>query len=195
MRAVAWLLLLLAGCGAPPPAPPCPAGAHRDDPRAARIRARLASVPSGAALAADADGLVHAICFAPGGSASVVDDAHVVILATDLEEGEAAARLGHLLFHLRSGMPDAELTGPDCDLAVERALAREAVAYVREVALQAELGAQPHVLTFDFTAAVLAASPDAREQIVLDYLRSHPAGAPGVDGLAAGYRARCEASR
>ncbi len=185
------LALALAGCGGGAPA--CPEGTRSDDARALEIRTRLASVVGGAELVRDAVARVRAICFAPATSASVIDDTFVVILQSDLEPGEAAARLGHLLVHVRDGLPSALLHGPDCGSAVERALAREATAYVREVALQAELGAAPRALAFEFAADVLAAAPERREPIVLDYLRAHPGGAPGIDGLAAGYRARCEA--
>lgn len=195
MRRALALALALAGCAGGAPIASCPAGTQHDDARALQIRARLSSIESGATLLREAGGQMSAICFAPPGSPSVVNDAHVVILASDLQEAEAAARLGHLLVHLRDGLPDAELVGPDCDAAVERALAREATAYVREVVLQAELHAEPRVLAFEFSADVRAAPIELREPLVHAYLREHPHGARGIDGLAAGYRARCETAR
>ncbi len=194
MRAL-LVALTLVGCTDAAPTTACPSGSTSDDARALRIRARLESVPSGAELVREAGASVRSICFAPAGGLSVVDHDHRIVLAEGLEEGEAAARLGHLLVHLRDGLPDDGLIGPDCDAAVERALVREASAYVREVLLQTELGARPTTLAFEFAPAVAAALPDARESIVLAYLRAHPDGAPGIDALAAGYRARCESAR
>jgi hypothetical protein len=192
MRALT-LCVLLVGCGEA--AVVCPAGTTADDARALRIRTRLESVERGAALVREAGERVSVICFAAPRSTSVVDASHRVMLATELDDGEAAARLGHLLVHLRDGLPDANLHGPDCDAAVEHALALEATAYVEEISLQAELAVTPRVLAFEPSAEILAAPPDAREAIMLAYLRAHPNGAPGIDALSTSYRARCESSR
>lgn len=190
---IALVLALIAGCGSGEPSTPhCPPGSQPDEARAAAVRARLASVASGEALIAAAGDRVSCVCFAAPGSTSAVDDTHAILLASDLEEGEAAARFGHLLVHLRDGLPDEGLHRPDCDAAVERALAREATAYVREIELQTEVGARPRMLAFEMSSDVLAAPREEREAIVLAYLRAHPHGAPGIDGLAAGYRERCE---
>lgn len=195
MRPELALALALFGCGASATPAACPAGTRADAARASAIEARLGSVASGRALLAVGRDRVRAVCFADAGSASVVTIEHVVLLAADLEEGEAAARLGHLLVHLRDGLPtDVVHAGLDpaaCDAAVERALSLEAHAYVEEVALQDALGAQPTTLAFEFTPAMRAAAPEARASIALSYLRAHPSGGPGIDGLADAYRARC----
>jgi hypothetical protein len=187
--------LALAGCSEAHQGPSCPAGTHIDEARSDAVRARLASVPSGASLLREAGARLTIVCFAPPTSPSVVDDAHDVILASDLDEGEAAARLGHLLVHLRDGLPDEGLRSSDCDAAVDHALALEATAYVREVELQHALGVTPRALAFEFAADVLAAPPGAREAIVQAYLAAHPEGAPGIDGLASAYRERCVSAR
>lgn len=194
MRRELALALALIGCG--PAAAPCPSGTQSDPPRAHEIQARLATVSEGRALIDAARAQVPAICFGARASSSVITRDRVVLLATDLEEGEAAARLGHLLVHARDGLP-VELvhTGLDADAcheAVRRALMLEARAYVTEITLQDALVAEPVTLAFAFSDAVRASSTqDERESVVLAYLYAHPDGGRGVDGLLEAYRARC----
>jgi hypothetical protein len=189
---VELLALALVACSTAPV--PCPDGTHADEGRAAAIAERLGTVSEGRALLALRD-RVRAICFGDRTSASVITSEHVVVLNDALEEAEAAARLGHLLVHVRDGLPiDVVSSGLDpaaCDAAVDRALTLEARAYVVEVSLQDALGAHPTLLAFELAGDLRAASPDARESIALRYLRAHPSGAPGIDGLADAYRARC----
>lgn len=188
-------LLVLIGCGAPAPA--CPSGTHADAARASAIEHRLASVAEGRALIDAARARVPAICFGASESASVISTDRVILLAEGLEEGEAAARLGHLLVHARDGLATDEVhAGMDadaCELGVDRALDLEARAYVVEVSLQSALGARPTTLAFEFADAMRAAPPDARFEIARAYLRDHPDGGPGIDGLASAYRAICTA--
>ena len=192
---VVGLALAIAACDHGGSRAPCPSGAWRDESREHAIEARLASVAEGRVLLDAQRDRVARVCFTSASSASVVTHDRVVILAQGLEEGEAAARLGHLLVHLRDGLPiDAVspgLAAESCDAAVGRALALEAHAYVVEIALQDELGVHPQTLAFEFGDAVRAASGDSREGIVLAYLRDHPTGGQGIDGLAEAYRARC----
>ena len=187
-------MCLLGACGVPATRAACPAGTRADGPRAAAIEARLGTVSEGRALLASRD-RVAAICFGDPASSSVITADRLVLLAGALEEGEAAARLGHLLVHAREGLPIDEVhAGLDeaaCDAAVERALMLEARAYVVEVALQDALGARPTTLAFEFAARLRATSEGEREGIVTAYLRAHPRGGPGIDGLADAYRARC----
>lgn len=186
---------LLAACGTPSAPSPCRTGLHADEARATAIEARLASVPEGRALLDAARARLAAICFAEPGSASVVTTDHVAVLARDLEEGEAAARLGHLLVHLRDGLPlEAVPEGASdarCDEGVSRALALEATAYVTEVELQRALGAAPRVLRFELGDMLAALPAGEREPAVQRYLAEHPDGAPGIEGLASAYRQRC----
>ncbi|MFO0683891.1 MAG: hypothetical protein U0234_17675 [Sandaracinus sp.] len=197
MRRELALSLVLAACGTTPvPAPAgCSEGLHADAARQARLEARLGSVAEGSALLAAARDRVAAVCFAAPGSASVVTTDRVLVLAEDLEESEAAARLGHLLVHLRDGLPLEAVPegarGAACDEAVTRALALESVAYATEIELQRALEATPHVLRFEITDAVLALAPEARARYVARYLAEHPDGAPGIEGLAHAYRLRC----
>jgi hypothetical protein len=191
MRPELALALVLAACGTPASAPSaCPTGTHADATHASAIEARLGSIAAGRALLDVTRAEVPAICFGDAASTSVITRARVVLLADGLEEGEAAARLGHLLVHVRDGLPIDQLH-PPCDAAVEHAMALEARAYVEELALQDGLAAHPTTLAFEFADAVRDAAPDAREGIVRTYLHAHPDGAPGIDGLESAYRELC----
>jgi hypothetical protein len=194
MREAIALAFALTACGARAESSACPSGTHEDASRTQAIIDRLDTSPDGHALLARRS-LVARVCFAPASSASVLTTDHVILLADDLELGEAAARVGHLLVHLRDGLPIDAVSGQAaeraCDAAVDRALTLEARAYVVEVELQGTLDAHPHVLAFEFTDAVRAAPADARDALVLAYLRTHPSGGPGIEGLGTAYRAQC----
>lgn len=189
-------MTLLLGCGTSVAAPtvPCPVGHVRDPERAERLMAVLERAPAGAALSpllARTEGM----CFSPD-AIDVVTTERVLLLSTRSTDEEAAARIGHLLVHVRDGLPLGDLQpGADCDAEVERALRLESVAYVTEVRLQAALGARPTLRRFEFEGAIAPLDDAAAAEHVLSYLRAHPTGAPGIDGLAAGYRTRCETER
>ncbi len=186
------VVLALIGCG--PASVPCPSGTHADATRASAIEARLETTEEGRALMSARSG-VSAVCFGDATRASVITSTRVIVLANGLEEGEAAARLGHLLVHARDGLPNEVLGAGQgdatCDAAVEHALRLEAHAYVVEVALQDALDAHPTMLAFEFAPEMRAAPPNERESIALAYLHAHPLGGPGIDGLESGYRALC----
>ncbi len=196
MRRELAIALVVVGCGPPAaPSPSCPSGTHLDAARASAIETRLASVDEGRAWIDAARARVSAICFGSVSSPSVITTDRTVVLSSALEEGEAAARLGHLLVHAREGLP-TDMVGrgqgdATCDAAVERALTLEARAYVVEVSLQAALGAHPITLAFEFTDEMRAAPRTQREAIALAYLHAHPDGGPGIDGLESAYRALC----
>ncbi|AKF08403.1 hemophore-related protein [Sandaracinus amylolyticus] len=183
MRLTVLVLVTLVACEAPAS---CPEGAIERPARADAIRARLATVLEGASLLR-----VHSgpICFADG--PSVIDErTHAVVLDRALGEGEAAARLGHLLVHVRDGSPYRE--GPHCDVVVARALDAEARAHALELDLRRALSVAPDVLRYELEPAYWAAPPDERVALVRAYLEAHPDGAPGIDALASAYRQRCE---
>lgn len=190
MRPELVLVALLGACGAPALSADCPSGTHQDATLAAAIEARLATLPAGRALVDAQRERVSAVCFGAVGSSSVITRERIVVLAAGLEEGEAAARLGHLLVHVRDGLPIDELR-PPCDAAVDRAMMLEARAYVEEIALQDALGAHPSTLAFEFADALRAAPPEDRASVARTYLHTHPDGAPGIDGLESAYRALC----
>ncbi len=181
--------LALAACGTSDEgAPRCPAGYERDGARAARISARLSSVPEGRPLLGWLED--HVMCFAPEGLGVVTAEGQLLLPST-VDDGEGAARVGHLLVHARDGRPLEDDEDGPCDRRVARALDREAVAHVTEVRLQAALGVRPRRFAFEFAADVLAATPPEDVAIVRRYLEDHPDGAPGIDGLATAYRQRC----
>lgn len=193
------LVLALLGAGCEDPvgrsyhAPPCPEGALDLPARADAIVARLASVPEGAALIEATRPRLGRICFGRGPSVLEERERHVV-LDTALGPGEAAARLGHLLMHVRDGSPYAP--GADCDAVVARALDAEARAHALELELRRALSAERGALSFgELEAAFWDAPASERVAGVRAYLEAHPDGAPGIDALASGYRARCERDR
>lgn len=185
------LALTLGACGADAAEPPCPAGHHRDASRAAAIVQRLGTVPEGATLVSLLAG-TQGICFGDE-ALNVVTSDRAFLLASSLEDGEAAARLGHLLIHVRDGLPmgDAIPSDADCDALVREALDREAVAYVAEVRLQRALGVTPRTLAFEFAFELERLDEPSARARVRAYLEEHPTGAPNIDGLSAGYLARC----
>lgn len=186
-------LLLAAGCARPTAdRAPCPAGHTESGARAARVVERLASVPEGRELARVLD--AHVICFAPEGL-GVITGERQLLLSDALDDGENAARLGHLLVHARDGLPldsDRAGAGRDCEALVARALDSEALAHVVEVRLQTALEVTPTHFVFEFASQVRAAPDEAHAvALVRRYLAAHPTGAPGIDGLAAAYHQRC----
>lgn len=189
------LALLGAGCGDPVGrsyhAPPCPEGALDLPARADAVVARLASVPEGAALIDATRERLGRVCFGRGPSVLEERERHVVLDGA-LGPGEGAARLGHLLVHVRDGSP--YVPGPDCDVVVARALDAEARAHALELELRRALSVPAaSALSFGELEPAFWAAPEAeRVALVRAYLEAHPDGAPGIDGLASGYRARCE---
>jgi len=181
-----WVALLIVACGssAGPDAGAtwrCAAGTHPDPERRARLVELLQDVPEARRLLArDVP-----ICFGAV-PVSAVDDQPVVLMESDRGDASAAARYAHLLMHLVDGSPF--VPGEDCDLVVERALDREAAAYALELRVLRSLGGGPSAYP-----ALEAAYDASAEDGVRGWLAENPHGGAGVDGLAAGYRARCEA--
>ena len=188
---VALAALLGLSCRAADPPRPCPARFALDPPRAAALADRLATVPEGASVLTRAQGAaMPRICFGPAIVSSITTDG-AVLLDGDLGEPEAAARLGHLLAHVVEGLPMARPGAGDCEAQVEDALRKEARALALELRLRHALGVTERRIPYAFEDDVQRAPPEARERLVLDYLRAHPDGAPGLDGLASGYARRC----
>jgi hypothetical protein len=185
---VALACLAFAGCGAETS---CPEGHHRDPARAADIVERLGSTPEGAALAALLPG-TRGLCFSSE-ALDVITAERALLLSEAVGIDEAAARTGHLLVHARDGlpMPATIPAGADCDALVAVALEREAEAHLVEWRLQRALGASPRRHAFEFDDELLGLTDGARRAAVRAYLAAHPAGAPGIDGLGAGYLSRC----
>jgi hypothetical protein len=156
---------------------------------------QLERTAEGAALAALLPGTAG-LCFAPG-ALDVITAERALLLSEAMEVREAAARTGHLLVHIRDGvpMPASVPAGADCEALVSVALDREAEAHLVEWRLQRALGASPRVHAFEFDDDLLALPDGARRDAVRAYLAAHPTGAPGIDGLAASYLSRCIRAR
>ncbi len=195
-RAAAALALVasLAVCKGTPTPPPCPRGFSLDETRTTILLAALGRVPEGREVR-DAAPNPPRVCFGPAAT-SVLTSEEVVLLDSALGEAEAAARLGHLLLHVKRGSPlvlPADRAG--CAAAVESALGVEAEALVLELHLRRALGVATPQIPYTFEGSFWEAAPEARTELVLAYLRAHPDGAPGLDALAAGYARRCREAR
>jgi hypothetical protein len=166
----------------------CPPGHVEAPERAARIAARLTSAAEGRALAPHLES--HVMCFARDGLGAITGE-HQLLLDSALDDGENAARVGHLLVHARDGLPMEGDERDDCETRIARALDREAVAHVVEVRLQTALAVTPRHFAFEFAAEVMREDEPHAIALVRRYLVLHPMGAPGIDGLAAAYRQRC----
>lgn len=167
----------------------CPSTLAPDPERSARVVGLLESTDDGPGLLA---GATPTLCYGRVEVSGVTPDGTFLLDETD-DDRALAARLGHLLHHAAHGLPyPSEPLAPDadCDRVVERALEREAPAYVIEVRVRDGLGLPAD--RFAFEEEVRALEGAGAERAVLAYLEAHPHGGPGVDGLGAGYRERCE---
>ncbi len=174
------------------PAGLCPEGFFDRIGRAELVRQRLRETTRGRALLDALGDTEVRYCFGRIEVSSIAEG-RVLVLDESAADVELAARVGHLLDHVVHGPPfPAEIDrGADCDRVVERALQQEARAYVLEVELRRELGITGQ--RYEFEAELAHAADPAG--VVLEYLRAHPDGGPGLDALGAGYRLRCERER
>lgn len=188
------LLLALAACRSRPDPRPCPAGFQRDDARAEGIFEALASSPEGADLLKGVK--TPDVCFGEP-AYSVVTTEGVLLMDRRLDKGEAAARVGHLLLHVASGALALDPTPGDagCEAAVDAALRAEARAMALEIRLRRDLGVSSARSPIEPTPEFWRAAPALREALLLDYIRAHPDGAPGLDALVTGYTRRCKEAR
>jgi len=185
---LAWFVL---GCTPERKSVLCPADSVADDARATLVLDTLRKTPQGAHLEERArDKHNIAICFSPR-VVSVVTDEGTLLVDDKLDTKEAAARVGHLLEHVAKGPPLSPRAGETCDQAVLRALSSEAEALSLELDLRRSLALTSPRILYDFEADYSKTNESDRKRLVLDYLRSHPQGGPGLDALAAGYQRRC----
>lgn len=131
-RSALPLLVALAACS---DGAACPEGSSRDDARTARVGRLLRTDAEGDALwrgVADAT-----VCWGREAEPGVREHS-AVLLQEALTDQEAAALLGHLLLHLREGLPMAE----GC-AGLVRAREQEQRAHELEDRLRARFGAPP----------------------------------------------------
>ncbi|MDI3282701.1 hypothetical protein QHF83_05245 [Polyangium sp. 15x6] len=175
----------------------CPAPFRADAARAEAILAKLGEAPAGARARdhALAKGGVS-FCFGRIGVSSVTTSG-AVLIDEALGTEEAAARVGHLLTHVAEGLRvEPSSDEDDCEVITARALAKEASALSLELGLRRAFGVGASArIRYEFEENFWAAPEEAREGLVLDYLRAHPDGAPGIDALASGYARRCREAR
>ncbi|MDI1477417.1 hypothetical protein [Polyangium sp. y55x31] len=200
---VLFALFVLAPCislgcrSEAPHASTCPAPFRPDAARAEGILAKLGEVPAGARARdrALAKGGVS-FCFGRIGVSSVTTSG-AVLIDEALGTEEAAARVAHLLTHVAEGLRvEPSSREDDCEEITARALAAEAKALSLELELRRAFGIGASArIRYEFEGNFWAAPAETREGLVLDYLRAHPDGAPGIDALASGYARRCREAR
>ena len=189
LRALALVSLFIASCRASEPVPHCPAGFAQNDGRAKHLWERLGTASAGAALLARSASKPP-LCFGQTELSTLTTNG-VIYFDDKLDESEGAARLGHLFTHFVDGMPMANPRPTDCETQVDEALRAESVALSLELQLRRELASRNARIVYEFEPSYWVAVPAERERLIFDYLRAHPQGAPGIDGLAAGYAKRC----
>jgi len=175
----------------------CPASLAKNEDRARRLWDRLDDAPDGALLMTRTSSL-PLVCFGKV-DLSVVTTEGIVLFDNRLDDDEGAARLGHLLAHIVNGMPMANPRDVDCETQVNDALQLEAQALSLELRLrknlQRDVQKRAKRQAYEFEAGYWATEEPKREQFLWDYMRAHPNGAPGLDGLAHGYAKRCRGSQ
>jgi hypothetical protein len=194
-RAAAGLALsalALIGCGEPAPArPACPDGLHEDESRAGRLVGLLDSTGPGRDLLRRAPALPR-ICFGDVAEPAITSEG-VVLLDPRDDDGEAAARLGHLVLHVVEGLPMSGATGPErpCRERVDDAVRAEARAHALELELRRRLGVTRPRAPFAFENAYWAAPQDRRVEVIRAWFEAHPAGGGGVPGFVDAYGRAC----
>jgi hypothetical protein len=183
------LSLSIVACRASDSIQQCPAAFTQNDGRASQLWERLGTAAAGAALMASGASKPR-ICFGQTEISTITTNG-VIYFDDKLDESEGAARLGHLFMHFVGGMPMSNPRPTDCEAQVDEALRAESAALSLELQLRRELAVTGKRIVYEFEAPYWAAVPKERELLVLDYLRAHPDGAPGIDALAAGYAKRC----
>jgi hypothetical protein len=183
------LSLSIVSCRASDPVQQCPAAFTQNDDRASRLWERLGAASAGAALMARGASKPR-LCFGRTEISTITTNG-ILYFDDKLDESEGAARLGHLFMHFVDGMPMSNPRPTDCEAQVDEALRAESAALSLELQLRRELAVTSKRIMYQFEAPYWAAAPEERERLVLDYLRAHPDGAPGIDALAAGYAKRC----
>ncbi|MBX7195021.1 MAG: hypothetical protein K1X94_23405 [Sandaracinaceae bacterium] len=180
-------LLCVCACERPDPPAPLPLACSPEPTRTARLLARLT-----AAGQVVGDDLGPRICFAAG--AGTVWPGQVISLPSDWADDPTAARLAHLLHHVREGrglVAHEPRAGRDCEALVEEALREESRAHVVEMEVRATLGVTDPARRFVNEDEILGLPPTERAAAELAYLEAHPDGGGGYEPLGRDYRTRC----
>lgn len=169
----------------------CPSGFGKNGTRQSEIFAALTSTDEGKQIYKEAES--HAalrFCFGPIAVSSVTTEG-ALLLDEELGSEEAAARVGHLLRHVRDGLSAKPKDGERCEEMSERLLGQEAEALTIELELRQTLAVKTPKIRYEIEPAWRSKPPQERVALVLDYLKAHPNGAPGIEPLARGYERRC----
>jgi hypothetical protein len=169
----------------------CPAGTQPDRARQVRIERWLRVGLGRLSDRADARQLARAWreneawCF---GQRSELVETGSLQLDAALDDGEAAARAGHLLLHQLVAAPWPSTPDLPCDQRVRQALAAEARALALELELRRLLGVVRPRVDYALAADSESVFSPAAIQLILE---RHPDGAPGVPALGEAYAERC----
>lgn len=167
-------------------------GCTPDAERTARLTRLLAVEPAAAALVSP--DVSASVCFAAGPGTLL--NGTTLVLPSEAGDTETAARLAHLLHHVRHGrglVAGAPIAG-SCEAAVDEALREEAAAHVLELSLRAAWSVGAPRRPFANAAEILSLPPEEREEALLAHLRAHPEGGGGYEPLGRDYLERCRAS-
>lgn len=133
-------------------------------------------------------------CFGKSTHAGVLKSGTLLLPATQ-DISRSAARAAHLTVHLTDGLTQLVDSPGDCQTTVHQALEKEAQALLVELRILDETKAPPAAdAALELEQVYHNAPVDRRETVVRRYLAEHPQGAPGLDGLVAGYTKRCRAA-
>jgi len=176
------------GCN-PQAESPCPHGTTLNTSQAHALRAQLSRSTAGKSIANHPRSKTATICFGPV-QESTINDNGVIALNDQLTSSEGVARLAHLLLHWSDNTPMVE--GKDCDLEVDQALRREAIALHLEFQLRAELGTDNPTHHYAVEQDWRRALPNDPIEFLHQHLRSHPQGSPGLTSLGQDYQRRCQ---
>jgi hypothetical protein len=169
----------------------CPAGTWLDPARQTRIAGQLRAGLGRLTGRADAQQLARAWRDGDAwrfGRRSELQEAGPLFLDAALDDGETAARAGHLLFHRLMAPPWLPTHDASCDQRVRQALAAEARALALELELRRTLDVTRPRVNYTFTIDSDGAFSAATIQSMLE---RHPDGAPGVPALGQAYAERC----
>jgi len=179
------------GCREMRAKPACPEGFAADAGRGEALVEKLEDAPGGGQIVRAArETRAFSVCFGRIGVSAVTTEG-AVLMDEALGREEGAARLGHLLQHVARGSPLVLPKEGSCEEATARALEKEAEALSLELMLRRALGVSAPRVRYEFEANYWSTNEKERVPLVLEYLRAHPDGAPGIDALGSAYARRC----
>ncbi len=138
--AAALLLIWVGQVGCETPVPACPTGMSDEPRRNARLLALLSTTTDGRALLLNPPRR-YRICVGPNQHESGVTPSALLLLPAGQSDSIAAARIAHLLTHLRVGKPFDSSSRAPCGPRLARARRLEQQAHALESRIRIQLGA------------------------------------------------------